>query len=246
MADSPNERRRRAKADAPRSPAPRTEPADADDADGDTDDTARPARAAAPEGARVPLAHRAVWPLITGLAVGFAVGRESYRFGPGGAAGPEASASPSAGAIAPDKKPAYAKMSDFPSGWLKDTDIGNGATLLAGLTDPQKIAVMQAMNERNCECGCGMGSLATCLQKDPNCPRSPVMAKLAVDLVKQGKGVAEIEAAIDAQQKAGAKPAAAAAPEVPPGPKYIELAAWNPRKGSQPARVTVVEFSDFQ
>ena len=57
------------------------------------------------------------------------------------------------------------------------------------------------MNERNCECGCGMGSIATCVKKDPNCPRSPGLAKLAIDMAKQGKGIGEILAAIDEKQK---------------------------------------------
>lgn len=188
-----------------------------------------------------------VWPLVTGLAIGFAVGREVYRLGldaPRGATAPEGSSS---AAISADKAAhKYAKQSEFPAAWLKDTDLGKSSSILAGLTDPQKVTVMQALNERDCECGCGMGSLATCLQKDPNCPRSPVMAKLAVDMVKQGKSVAEIEAAIDAKQKDSAKPAAAAAPEPPSTPKYVELAAWNPRKGPKAAKVTIVEFSDFQ
>jgi protein-disulfide isomerase len=187
-----------------------------------------------------------VWPLITGLAIGFAVGREAYRFGGGSEAKGPAADTSAAPAIAADKS-AYAKMSEFPAGWLKDADIGKSSELLNGLTDQQKTTVMQAMNTRNCECGCGMGTLAVCLQKDPNCPRSPAMAKLAVDLVKQGKGLTEIQAAIDAKQKEGAKPAAApAAPEVPAGPKKIELFAWNPRKGPKAAKVTIVEFSDFQ
>jgi hypothetical protein len=150
------------------------------------------------------------------------------------------------GRSAENAKGAYAKMSDFPAAWLKDSDVGN-PSLFAGLTDAQKVNVMQALNERDCECGCGMGSLAVCLKKDPNCPRSPAMAKLAVELAKQGKGAKEIETAIDAKQKemgGGAKPAAA--PEPPATPKRVELAAWNPRKGPKAAKVTVVEFSDFQ
>jgi hypothetical protein len=192
-----------------------------------------------------------VWPLVTGLAVGFLVGRESHRFS-GGDAKPSDASGSSTAAIAPDKagKTGYAKESDFPSDWMKDSDIGNGATLFAGLTDPQKTVVMQALNERNCECGCGMGSLAVCLKKDPNCPRSPAMAKLAVDLVKQGKSLGEIETAIDAKQKemGGSKPAAAApaAEAAPTTPRKVELAAWNPRKGPKAAKVTLVEFSDFQ
>jgi protein-disulfide isomerase len=88
-----------------------------------------------------------------------------------------------------------------------------------------------------------------CLQKDPNCPRSPALAKLAIDLVKQGKSLPEILAAIDAKQAdmGGSKPAAApAAPEAPSTPRPVALAAWNPRKGPKAAKVTVVEFSDFQ
>jgi protein-disulfide isomerase len=44
---------------------------------------------------------------------------------------------------------------------------------------------------------------------------------------------------------APAKPAARPAP-APEGPVYVELAAYNARKGPKDAKVTVVEFSDFQ
>jgi hypothetical protein len=242
MADSKKGRRNPIR---PLAPPARTDDVDADDGT-EADDA--PSRGGGSGGGRPLFGGSNVWPLIAGLAIGFAVGREAYRFGGGGEGkSADAAASPSA---APDKAAAvkaYAKMADFPSGWLKDADLGNAGSALAGLTDAQKTTVMQAMNERNCECGCGMGSLATCLQKDPNCPRSPQMAKLAVDLVKQGKTVAEIEAAIDAKQKeAGGNKPAAAAPEQPTGPRLIELAAWNPRKGPKAAKVTIVEFSDFQ
>jgi len=248
MADSKKGRR----PNRPAPPPPRAPVDDVvDDDDGaEADDTPSPARRSGSVGGsgggRPLFGGSNVWPLIAGLAIGFAVGREAYRFGGGEGKSADAAATPSATPIAPDKAvKAYAKMADFPTGWLKDTDLGNGASALTGLTDAQKTTVMQAMNERNCECGCGMGSLATCLQKDPNCPRSPAMAKLAVDLVKQGKGLTDIQAAIDAKQKETAKPAAAA-PEQPTGPRMIELAAWNPRKGPKAAKVTIVEFSDFQ
>src|SRR6185295_8670545 len=72
---------------------------------------------------------------------------------------------------------------------------------LADLTPAQKVTVMQALNERDCEFGCGMGKIAGCVKKDPNCPRSPNLAKAAIDLVKQGKGLGELLTAIDDKQK---------------------------------------------
>src|SRR5262249_51862144 len=111
-----------------------------------------------------------------------------------------------------------------------------------------KTTVMAALNQRDCECGCKMGSLAVCLKKDPNCPRSPVLARHAVDLVKQGKALPEILSGIDAKQKelAGGGAPAQQAPAEPTTPRKVELAAWNPRKGPKAAKVTLVEFSDFQ
>jgi len=236
MSELPKERRRRAKL---------TEPAEPATTDAGPSDPPPASRRGAGAGSLARIAF--VWPLITGLAIGFAVGREAYRFGLSdtGRSGEPGAAST---AVTPDKgAKAYAKMADFPAGWLKDTDLGKAGAPLAGLTDAQKTTVMQALNERNCECGCTFGTLATCLQKDPGCPRSPAMIKLAVELVKQGKALPEILAAIDAKQKdmaGGQKPKAA--PEPPSGPKRVELAAWNPRKGPKAARVTLVEFSDFQ
>jgi hypothetical protein len=233
MPDSPPERRRRAKASAPVPP--------------DDPPSERPARERRETASALPswLTGRAamVWPLVTGLAIGFAVGREAWRFG-GGSAGP---AAPSSAFIAADPQGAGATL-DFKPDWIKADEIGNGATIFAGLTEAQKTAVMAALNQRNCECGCGMGSVAVCLKKDPNCPRSPVLAKHAVDLVKQGKALPEVLAGIDAKQKelggAAAKPQQE--PPTDTTPKKVELAAWNPRKGPKAAKVTVVEFSDFQ
>jgi hypothetical protein len=259
MPDSPKERRRRARA-AASAPEPNADKGvEAVDRDDDDDDASPPESPRLRRGAppRTPasastgrprIPGNAVWPLVAGLAVGFVVGRESHRFGGGDTKSGDATGEGPTAAALDDKaaKHGYASQAAFPDGWVKEAAIGNAGTLFAGLTEAQKATVLQALNERNCECGCGMGSLALCLSKDPNCPRSPAMAKLAADLVKQGKSAADIEAAIDAKQKEMAKPAAAPAAEPPSGPRKVELAAWNPRKGPKAAKVTLVEFSDFQ
>jgi protein-disulfide isomerase len=186
--------------------------------------------------------------LLTGLAVGFLVGRETAG-GSHTVAGGEAAAPSAAPVAAGTKMPAkiYKSQSEFPEGWVKEADLASVASLsFAGLTDPQKVTALQAMNERDCECGCGMGKIGTCVKKDPNCPRSPGLAKLAIDMAKQGKGIGEILAAIDDRQKpsgGGAQPQAAA----PAGGSHkVVPYTHDLRRGAKATKVTVVEFSDFQ
>ncbi len=189
-----------------------------------------------------------VWPLVTGLAVGFLVGRETGN----GRGRESATAEPKAGdapsAVVAAKLPAkvYKSQAEFPSGWLKDTDLTSVAGIsFDGMNDGQKTTALQAMNERNCECGCNMGSIATCVKKDPNCPRSPGLAKLALDMSKQGKGIGEILAAIDDRQKpAAGAPSPSAAPAA--ASHKVPLSATMPRTGPKAAKVTIAEFSDFQ
>jgi protein-disulfide isomerase len=191
-----------------------------------------------------------VWPLVTGLAVGFLVGRETGtgRGRESATAEPKGGDAPAAAAVAV-KMPAkvYKTQAEFPSGWLKDTDLASVAGIsFNGLNDAQKTTALQAMNERNCECGCGMGSIATCVKKDPNCPRSPGLAKLAIEQAKAGKGIGEILAAIDDKQKPAPGAAAPAAAPPPASSHKVPLTATMPRIGPKVAKVTIAEFSDFQ
>ena len=190
-----------------------------------------------------------IWPLVTGLAVGFLVGRETAAPGGRTTASNESAPAKAADAVPvgtklPDKT--YKAESEFPAGWMKSADLASVAGIsFVGLSDAQKTTAMQAMNERNCECGCGMGSIGTCVKKDPNCPRSPNLAKLAIDMAKDGKPLPQILAALDDKQKPA--PGAAAAPAAPPaGPRKIVFAAHNPRLGPKAAKVTIAEISDFQ
>ncbi len=195
------------------------------------------------------------WALITGLAVGFLIGREVgprvAGSGPGEPSSPTPTAqAPAAGAPALPSK-IYKSESEFPTGWLKAADLtGVAGVSLDGMTDGQKATALQALNEHDCECGCGMGSIAICAKKDPNCPRSPKMAKQVLDMAKQGKSMADMLAYIETQNP---KKGAAAAPSAPtpgaaagPGPKRVPLSAHSPRKGPKFAKVTIAEFSDFQ
>jgi len=135
---------------------------------------------------RPPAWTATLWPLVTGLAVGFLVGRETGSHGSAGGGSAETAAEKAsdkvpAGTKMPDK--IYKSESEFPAGWTKEADLASVTTVsFAGLSSAQKVTALQALNERDCECGCGMGKIAGCLKKDPNCPRSPNMAKLAIDM----------------------------------------------------------------
>ena len=186
-----------------------------------------------------------VWPLLTGLAIGFLVGREvGNHHGGGGETAEVAGSKAPAGTKMPAK--VYKSESEFPADWTKSADLASVTTVsLTDLTTAQKTTLMQALNERDCECGCGMGKVAGCIKKDPNCPRSPNLARTAIDLVKQGKGLGEILAAIDDKQKpSGGSAPSAAAPAG--GSKKVVPFAHNVRRGAAATKVTIVEFSDFQ
>ena len=86
-----------------------------------------------------------------------------------------------------------------------------------------------------------------CVKKDPNCPRSPNLAKPAIDLVKQGKGIGEILAAIDDKQKPAARLAAAVGRRAAGGLARRWSRSRTIRAAAPKAtKVTIVEFSDFQ
>jgi protein-disulfide isomerase len=193
------------------------------------------------------------WALAVGLLAGFLIGQ---NVGPrqrsagdeaGEAAAPAAAAVPAAAPSGGVPSKVYQAETEFPSGWMKSAELTGVAGLVwEGATAAQKTTAMQAMNERDCECGCGMGSVAICAKKDPNCPRSPKMAKNIVDMVKQGKTLTDLLAYIDTEnpKKGAGNAPAAAAPQG--GAKKVAIPAHAPRKGPKHAKVTIVEFSDFQ
>jgi hypothetical protein len=71
-----------------------------------------------------------------------------------------------------------------------------------------------------------------------------VILSAAIDAAKAGKSYDEVLAAV---KKPGGDAPGGGGGAPPPAPNQkVELAAWTPVKGPKFAKVTIVEFSDFQ
>ena len=119
--------------------------------------------------------------------------------------------------------------------WEKAETLGN--VDLSSLTAVQKKAVLKLLREEDCSCQCGMKT-AECIVKDPNCSYSRALAKIAIQGVKDGKTLVEISKLMDASPKAHR-------PKVLEDPVSIPVAG-SPVRGAADARITLIEFSDFE
>jgi protein-disulfide isomerase len=105
------------------------------------------------------------------------------------------------------------------------------------LTPAQQRTVLKMLRDQDCSCQCGM-KVAECRIKDPNCYYSKALAKIAIDGMRAGKPVDEIKKLL-------------AAGPVYKRPKLLEdpvqiATAGAPVQGPADAKITVVEFSDFE
>ena len=105
-----------------------------------------------------------------------------------------------------------------------------------GLAGAKKQSALRLMQSEECTCGCSM-KIAECRVKDPTCSVSRKLAGVVVKHVGDGKNAEFVRADL--------KRIASEPPPVLDEPVKISLAGA-PSRGPENARMTIVEFSDFQ
>lgn len=110
---------------------------------------------------------------------------------------------------------------------------------LSGLSPTLKAAVLKMVREQDCNCGCNL-KIAECRIKDPNCTYSRTLASSVVREFQSGKNADQVYATLREMQKQG-----------PVKPRLLEdpvplSVKGEPFYGPADAKITIVEFSDFQ
>jgi protein-disulfide isomerase len=108
---------------------------------------------------------------------------------------------------------------------------------LTGLTKAQKDVALSVLRNDGCVCGCDM-KIAECRMEDPKCAFSRRLSDYVVHEASAGKTAAAIREGL-------AKLSANALPVIEEKPVKLNIDG-DPVKGPANAKVTIVEFSDFQ
>jgi len=121
------------------------------------------------------------------------------------------------------------------SGWETATELPR--VDFTGLSKAQIAVAMQVLRAENCACGCDM-KIAQCRVEDPKCAVSRRLADFVVKEAAAGKNAASIKAGLVKF---------AAAPEMLLEDKPVPISiTGDPVRGPADAKITIVEFSDFQ
>ena len=169
-----------------------------------------------------------VWALVAGLAVGYILGNKLPMGGNGGAGS----------ASSPTARTVESGSTAIPADWITEKEIG-AEDAFAGLTAAQRFNALKVLNSKPCDCGCPHGTIAKCKKEDPGCPVAPSEIAIAAREAKAGKSYDQIYAAVKKSDAPAARPAE-------PTTARVQLASWTPVKGPKYAKVTILEFSDFQ
>jgi len=107
---------------------------------------------------------------------------------------------------------------------------------LTGLTNAQREVALQTMRAEKCTCGCVM-KIAECRMNDPSCSSSRRLANFVVKVASAGKSKEAVHAELVKFT---------AAPENLLDDPITIAIDGDPVRGPSGARLTIVEFSDFQ
>lgn len=121
------------------------------------------------------------------------------------------------------------------SGW--ETAATLPSVDFSGLTKTQRATALAVLRSESCACGCDM-KIAQCRMEDPKCAISRRLSAFVVKEAAAGKSAATIRTALVKF---------ANAPEILLEDKPVPISiAGDPVRGPADAKVTIVEFSDFQ
>jgi len=137
-----------------------------------------------------------------------------------------------AAAILPAQQPA-------PSNWQAATVLPG--VDMKGLSPAQQKIALSILRDSTCPCGCPM-QLAQCRVEDPACGQSTTLANLVVEAAAANKSAAEIRKIL---ADSPLVKAASQRDRILLDPVSINILGA-PVKGPAGAKVTIVEFSDFQ
>lgn len=123
--------------------------------------------------------------------------------------------------------------------WQTATELPN--VDFNGLTVRQKTQALAVLRQESCTCGCQM-KVAQCRIEDPPCGDSRTLSAIVIKGVREGKTSAEIHTLLVDSDLAHIR---ASRNKILGDPMKIPIEGA-PSKGPANARITLVEFSDFE